>query len=337
MDVESCSDPVDYVDIESDDVPMDAQSNTVAAQAVESTASTDEEDDAPNNDPDLDDEDNDPSANPRPNTTAATSGRRRPFAPPHKLERSAAQVLTKINAGCECNDNCYAGLQADAVFRHRLNVAELTREEHDMYLMGVTMACLANPEHTHRNRERQRQRASYVYKGKRVCLDAFLYLENVTQYQLKRIRQHVMQQGVVPRVHGNMGKKPHNTFSLDMYKCAEHFVRQSIAQHHHTPQADSASSSSSTGNTVDAQQPTAPRPSVVLVSESRTSMYEKFKKSALHPDGKIMGYTTFRHFIKKQFPNVRFAQHCRDAAGGSGGGGAAGSTPKRTGKTKARS
>lgn len=262
------------------------------------------------------------------NTSAA---RRRAAAP---LERTAAQVQLKFTDGCECTENCFAGLNADAVFRHRLNVAELTRDEHDMYLMGVTMACLANPEQTHRNRERQRQRASYVYKGKRVCLDAFLYLENVTQYQLKRIRQHVMTQGVVPRVHGNMGKKPHNTFSLDMYKCAEHFVRQSIAD------AAAQSAVAALPAAVAATDASTALPAatvhrhVVVASESRASLYEKFKRSALHPEGKIMGYTTFRHFVKKQFPNVRFAQHSKESQ--TAGGTASGVMPKKAGRTKGK-
>lgn len=205
-----------------------------------------------------------------------------------KLESSAAQVKHKFAQGCECTEsNCFAGLNEEAVFRHRLNVAELTREEHDMYLMGVTMACLGASSQTHRNKERQRQRATYMHKGKRVCLDAFHYLENVTQYHLKRIRHHVMTQGVVPRVHGNIGKKPHNTFSLDMYKSAEHFIKQTIADHQ----------TGSGGNAA-----------VFVSTETRSSIYDKFRQSTIHPAGsKVMGYTTFRHFIKKQFPQVRFA------------------------------
>lgn len=109
-----------------------------------------------------------------------------------EIENSVEQVKNRFEYGCECSESCFKHLDPDSVFKHRLNVAELTKEEHDMYLMGVTMACLANPKHTHRNKDRQRQRASYVYQGRRVCLDSFLYLENVTQYHLKRIRNHVM-------------------------------------------------------------------------------------------------------------------------------------------------
>lgn len=209
-----------------------------------------------------------------------------------KLETTIAQVMEKFRKGCDCQTSCFLGLIPEAVFRHRLNVTELTREEHDMYLMGVIMACLSNPKQTIRNKERQRQRASYAYHGKRVCVDAFTYLENVTIYHLKRIRRHVLTQGVVPRVHGNMGKKPHNTFSLDMYKCAEHFIKQTLAQH----------TTASGPNAFDTTK------LFVLAGETRSSVYNKFKQSGLHPGGKVMGYTTFGHFLKKQFPNVRFVK-----------------------------
>lgn len=214
--------------------------------------------------------------------------------PSTALESSAGEVLERFARGCECQETCFKGLNADSVYRHRLNIAELTKEEHHMYLMGVSMASLANPIETSRHKERVRQRASYVYHGKRVCLDAFLYLENVTHYQLKRVRSHVMANGVVPRVHGNVRKKPHNTFSLDIYKCAENFLKTTLNQY-----------------TSDASK------HCFIVNESRTSIYEKFKQN-IPPGGKIMGYTTFRHFLKKQFPHVRFSfkpsDHSRDGS-----------------------
>lgn len=208
---------------------------------------------------------------------------------PAALESSASEVTTRLRAGCECQGVCFKDLQAENVYRHRLNIAELTKQEHDMYLMGVTMACLSNRKETNRHKERIRQRAVYVFQGKRVCLDAFIYLENVTQYHLKRIRRHVMVNGVTPRVHGNVRKKPHNALSLDLYKFAENFVKSEILRH-----------------TNDLNK------SVIVVNESRVHLYQKFL-AACSFDGKLMSYSTFRHFLKKQFPHVRFASRTVEA------------------------
>merc|ERR1712110_1041199 len=45
-------------------------------------------------------------------------------------------------------------------------------------------------------KERQRNRNKYIFQGKEICQEAFLYLENVTIYQLKSIRKHVIDNGV---------------------------------------------------------------------------------------------------------------------------------------------
>ncbi|CAL7939688.1 unnamed protein product [Xylocopa violacea] len=212
-----------------------------------------------------------------------------------KLEDSPAQVLERFKRGCECQDDqCFKGLNPETVYRHRLNIAELTKAEHDMYLMGVTMACLTNPYETARHTERRRLRAQYVYQGRRVCLDAFLYLENCTHYQIKRIRKHIMTHGVTPRVHGNHGKVPHNTFSLDIYKIATEFLKNFIELQ-------------------EAKQKTKVAKSTQLHLPSditRKIVYDSYIQYCrkMSPGIKIMGYSTFRRFMKVQFPQVKFAK-----------------------------
>ncbi|XP_076261209.1 uncharacterized protein LOC143197040 [Rhynchophorus ferrugineus] len=213
---------------------------------------------------------------------------------PTKLEDSPAQVKERFKRGCECQDeSCFRGLNPETVFKHRHNIAELTKGEHDMYLMGVTMACLANPDTTVRHRERRRLRAQYVYQGRRVCLDAFLYLENCTHYQLKRIRKHVMTHGVAPRVHGNHGKKPHNTFSLDIYCHAREFLKQYLEQQ--TGERD----------ILNTKQPIQ-----LPWDVTRKNLHDSYKQygQILEPGIKLMGYSTFRHFMKEQFPHVKFCK-----------------------------
>ncbi|KAB0801322.1 hypothetical protein PPYR_05676 [Photinus pyralis] len=213
---------------------------------------------------------------------------------PTKLEESAVQVKERFRRGCECQDeSCFRGLNPESVYKHRLNIAELTKAEHDMYLMGVTMACLANPDETVRHKERRRLRAQYVYQGRRVCLDAFLYLENCTHYQLKRIRKHVMTHGVAPRVHGNHGKKPHNTFSLDIYRHATEFLKQYLETH---------TGEIGIGN--------LKQPIQLPWDITRKNLHDAYKEygQIIEPGIKLMGYSTFRHFMKEQFPHVKFCK-----------------------------
>lgn len=217
---------------------------------------------------------------------------------PTKLEENSDQVRDRFSKGCECDgDNCFRNMNPEFVFRHRLNIAELTKNEHDMYLMGVTMACLANPEETSRHKERKRLRASYVFQGKKICLDAFLYLENCTHYQLKAIRKHVMVNGVTPRVHGNHGKKPPNTFPLDTYQHAAAFLQSYISRY--SPNSSNSKKANKSGK--------AP-PVYLPVEITRKKIHNAYREYCEHfePDVKVMGYSSFRHFMKEQFPNVKF-------------------------------
>ncbi|XP_011641399.1 uncharacterized protein LOC105429877 [Pogonomyrmex barbatus] len=214
---------------------------------------------------------------------------------PTKLEDSPTQVLERFKRGCECiDDQCFKDLNPEVVYRHRLNIAELTKAEHDMYLMGVTMACLTDPYQTARHTERRRLRAQYVYQGRRVCLDAFLYLENCTHYQIKRIRKHLMTHGVTPRVHGNHGKVPHNTFSLDIYKIATEFLKNFI-ELQETKQKTKLTKNAPLHLPSDVTRKTV------------HDLYTQYCKK-ISPNVKSMGYSTFRRFMKVQFPQVKFAK-----------------------------
>jgi hypothetical protein len=233
---------------------------------------------------------------------------------PSHLEENAQEVRERFEKGCDCQEeNCFKGLSPEFVYRHRLNIAELTKAEHDMYLMGVTMAVLTNPEETVRHKERRRLRAQYVFQGRRVCLDAFLYLENCTHYQLKRIRKHVMTHGVAPRIHGNHGKKPHNTFSLDIYRHATSFLRHFIQRN--SPGSNSHQSTASqhpnNSSTKCKSKSTIKTPPLYLSAEiTRKTIHNAYREYCEHfePSIKIMGYSSFRHFMKEQFPHVKFCK-----------------------------
>ena len=81
------------------------------------------------------------------------------------LGESIEEVRLRFSQGCECQDqSCFRNINPESVYKHRLNIAELTRSEHDMYLMGVTMASLSNPQETARHTERKRLRTQYVYQ-----------------------------------------------------------------------------------------------------------------------------------------------------------------------------
>ena len=82
-----------------------------------------------------------------------------------KLDENVREVELRLKKGCECQEqNCFDGFDSEAVYKHRLNIDELSKLEHDMYLMGITMACMESPDETNRHKERKRLRAKYRFK-----------------------------------------------------------------------------------------------------------------------------------------------------------------------------
>ncbi|KAG5677174.1 hypothetical protein PVAND_006955 [Polypedilum vanderplanki] len=195
------------------------------------------------------------------------------------LESSASEVAAKLANGCECNVSCFLSLDVNQVYKHRLSIAELTKNELDFYLMGLVRASLMDV--SDKGAKRQRKRSSYSYLGKKVCLYAFLYLENITIYQLKKIRSHLIKHGVTQIQHGNSHKVPHNAFSLDVYKRVELFLRNHL-------KTDRNHSNKS-----------------IVLTEPLSKVYQLYRNQE-KKDSK-MGYTTFRSFFRKQFPHVKLS------------------------------
>jgi hypothetical protein len=195
------------------------------------------------------------------------------------LESSAAEVELRLNNGCECKVSCFKSFDPEMVYKHRLNIAELTKNEQDFYVMGIVRAALMDT--SDKSGKRQRKRSSYSYQGKKVCLFAFLYLENLTIYQLKKIRNHVMKHGVVAIQHGNSHKIPHNAFPLDLYKRVENFLRGYLNVEKNKNRS-------------------------ISLSQPLSKVYQDYKDHDKEAK-QFMGYTTFRTFFKKQFPQVRLS------------------------------
>ena len=49
-----------------------------------------------------------------------------------------------MGEGCDCAEStCFEGLCPEAVYRHRLDIDELTKAEHHMYLLGQSNSFLS--------------------------------------------------------------------------------------------------------------------------------------------------------------------------------------------------
>lgn len=145
---------------------------------------------------------------------------------------------------------------------------------------------------------------------------------------MKRLRKHLKYHGVSPRIHGNHGRKPANTLSLDIYQHATNFVQNYIEKHSVKSVPNFTTfSSNKIGNTfisgtnlnLHDSNKSGKKPKKIKIANKMTSyhlppectkktVHDEYKAycEGLKPNQKVMQYSTFTSFLKKQFPNVKF-------------------------------
>ena len=121
--------------------------------------------------------------------------------------------------GCGCKLNCHQTLGKEAIVARRNDCAELSKQELDLVILGQLGAFEKGS-----TPQSSRLRSSFYMSGSRVCKRAFLFVHGVGEKQFKNLKRHFSQNGLVPRLHGNSGKAPHNAITLDDAKHAVTFL-----------------------------------------------------------------------------------------------------------------
>ena len=112
----------------------------------------------------------------------------------------------------------------------RMNMAELSHNDLDMIVMGHLQQLRANSSSTmktkhHSAKDRTRASMKYCLFGKQVCRNTFLFAFNMGIKQYKNLCKHYDENGFVPPVHGNVGKRPSNSYSVEDEKKAVDFIK----------------------------------------------------------------------------------------------------------------
>ena len=122
------------------------------------------------------------------------------------------EIKMKMNSGCGCTGtNHYQKLDASVIFDHILSMRELTKSEHDLYIMGKLTVKPSGSATV----EVKRKRYAYNFSGQEVCKNCFLYVHNMGEKRLKNLIKHVSTEGITPRSHGNTGRKPKHSMSFE--------------------------------------------------------------------------------------------------------------------------
>ena len=115
--------------------------------------------------------------------------------------------------GCKCDlgpdrTPCCTTITIEQYRSVRCQMLELTHDELDLVVMGQVMAgCFSGETSSHCGQERGKSYTIFHHNGKRICQKTFLFLHTMGYGRFKAIKASYKASGVVPRIHGNKGKR----------------------------------------------------------------------------------------------------------------------------------
>ena len=193
--------------------------------------------------------------------------------------------------GCSCKSMCISLFSDDVLYNHILNMREMSKEEKDMYIMGSLVE--SNKETTKRGKKRRRSRQTYMFSGERVCKKTFMLSFDIGKHFLQNIITHMNTQGVTPRKHGNIGKKPSHSLKYEDIRLVVQFI-SNFADEFGLP------------------QPAALRgrddvPPIYIPSDmTKKDIHGKYIESC--PNDRHVHYSTFCNIWNQCLPHIRIAK-----------------------------
>jgi hypothetical protein len=163
----------------------------------------------------------------------------------------------------------------------------MAKPERDMLIM----ANIESGMHVADNASRKR--ISYRYHNVEVCVDTFLFLYAISLKYLKAIRSWYVQNGLVPRVHGNKGRRPSHAFKHEVIKAVVQFIKV-YTEVHGMP------------------QPAAPRgradmpPTYLPASQNFKTVHAQYVAACVSTSNQHVGYSLFKSVWHQCMPHVRF-------------------------------
>ena len=147
-------------------------------------------------------------------------------------ERTIEDFLT---SPCRCGQNCQAQFSTEEIADARKDFRLLSWEERNSSLLSQLRSFLRHSEVAHSARTkvpRKRQKFEYRINADRmVCRDVFLFYHGETPKRLKRLQKHLIENGTIPPVHGNVGRKPANACSEQDREMVRSFIVNYAASH----------------------------------------------------------------------------------------------------------
>jgi len=200
----------------------------------------------------------------------------------------------KENDLCDCGKQCLEFFSKERLRDNELNILEIEKNERELLIMGALQYDTEG-----KSGKRKRARVTYTFQGVRVCRTAFKHVFNVGDRSLKNIMKHIKENGLVPRVHGNTGRRPTKSLSYADIKQAVDFVCN-YAQLNGIPMPAAPK-----GGTGDA-------PVYLPASETKKAVHEQYVRCCTEANSRPLGLTAFQDAWRQCLPHIRIASPRED-------------------------
>ncbi|CAC5399423.1 unnamed protein product [Mytilus coruscus] len=192
----------------------------------------------------------------------------------------------RINAvfanDCNCTKSCFTKLSTfrEQAYDVSLSVREFTKAERDIYLLSK-LENLEITDSVFRGGKRERKRYRYSFQGVEICEFIWRNVYNIGSSEFKSLKQHLNENGVIPRSHGLSGRKSNRGHSFEVIKNTIKFIKR-YADEFGLP------------------LPAAPRatdntpPILLPCSESKKYVHSKYVDSCVNSEQQYVHLTVFK-------------------------------------------
>jgi len=134
-------------------------------------------------------------------------------------DEDRVRIRLFIVQGCGCQQNCSKKIEGkeERVLIHIFNMREMDKTDKDMYIMGSLFES-SEKENTKRGKKRLKSTLTYTYLDTKICKKTFMLIYDIGKHSLRNIVSHLKTHGKIPRIHGNLGRRPKHSLKFEDIK-----------------------------------------------------------------------------------------------------------------------
>ena len=209
------------------------------------------------------------------------------------IERALVRKFDNDTCSCSLGHKktaCSAQFTVEEVTEQREHCHTLERSELDLVVLSQLMALGKDVPSQSTEDPMRSKYVEFYFKGKRICRVTFLFLYTLSLKCYRNLLQHVCHNGIVPRVHGNYHKVPHNRIPFDDIQAIVTYLRNLATTH---------------AISLPGRVPGHKDKALLLPSHmSKRSVYRQYMEACSVDGRRCLSWATFQSLWSKLVPEI---------------------------------